>query len=781
MKKKKKLLTALIAALLTGTLVMPSCMAFADEVVVEKPGSDAEESTNAGETEENGNDSENEATLIDTEENKSRTITYSASEGGTVSTASETVTGDAAAQGSTATPNEGYVFDSWKDAYGITVSKDAAFIPDAKEDASYRAYFKEDPSYVQEGSVKKDIGDVSVDVSGEMPNAAYLIARDVTYNKTVTNAVDGTLDNDETFDALCTLDLSLKYEGKKWQPKDNGSDVTVTVSGIDAGKDTKVYYVSDDKKTVTPVECTVNEDGSVSFVTNHFSTYTVGNAVTANAVVTSGSGSDSSGATKVDAVVVNEPDLSGTAYAVLGSDGTLWFVRSKETFTNGTTGTVTSISGGTYTGTIYTGFEETTFFANGDYWNSTSQTIKIKKVDFVDNIKPMVTENWFYFQNLLTEIDNADKLIMSNVTSTFGMFWGCYSLPALDVSNWDTSNVVSMEYMFNSCGSLAVLDVSKWNTSKVIYMGGMFDGCGSITTLDVSGWDTSKVTNMTYMFSGCSNLSRISTPRVQGTASANLPATFYLVGDDGDATLDSPSYTDLAKAPASSVIVTVAAMPHDLTLTAKTSGNMGAKSKYFAYTVSICEMNSDGTAKRSYTSDGITTPGFTVPVDITSADSTVPSNNFTDSSYIGKTNPTTLTADANGIATGTFYLKDGQSIILRRLPSDTAYQVKTAEETYTASYAISGDTSLLASDGDFDSLTDGSGTKRATVTDTVSSVSSDTVTDYSIDKDTTLTATNTLEAAVPTGIVLNAMPYIIAACIAAAVIATEAKKKRNAN
>ena len=58
MKKKKKLLTALIAALLTGTLVMPSYMAFADEVVVEKPGSDAEESTNAEKTEENGNDSE---------------------------------------------------------------------------------------------------------------------------------------------------------------------------------------------------------------------------------------------------------------------------------------------------------------------------------------------------------------------------------------------------------------------------------------------------------------------------------------------------------------------------------------------------------------------------------------------------------------------------------------------------------------------------------------------------------------------------------------------------
>ena len=278
---------------------------------------------------------------------------------------------------------------------------------------------------------------------------------------------------------------------------------------------------------------------------------------------------------------------------------------------------------------------------------------------------------------------------------------------------------------------------------------------------------------MSWMFpvSDCSKLSRIYTPKVQGTESAQLPAKFYLVGDDGCAYADSPSYTDLAKAPASSVIVTTITTPHDLTLTAKTSGNMGAKSKYFAYTVSICEMNSDGTAKT----------GYTVPVDTTSADSTVPSNNFTDSSYIGKTNPTTLTADANGIATGTFYLKDGQSITLKSLPAYTAYQVKTAEETYTASYAISGDTSLVTSDGDFAALTDGSGTKRTTVTNTVSSVSADTVTDYSIDKDTTLTATNTLEAAVPTGIVLNAMPYVIAACIAAAVIATEAKKKRNAN
>ena len=75
--------------------------------------------------------------------------------------------------------------------------------------------------------------------------------------------------------------------------------------------------------------------------------------------------------------------LTGTAYAVFNSEsGELDFVRSTESHSNGDTGTVTSISGGTYTGTIYTGFEDSAAVYNHQQapWHGAN----VKKVDFVD-------------------------------------------------------------------------------------------------------------------------------------------------------------------------------------------------------------------------------------------------------------------------------------------------------------------------------------------------------------------------------------------------------------
>lgn len=67
-----------------------------------------------------------------------------------------------------------------------------------------------------------------------------------------------------------------------------------------------------------------------------------------------------------------------TAYAVFNSDtGELDFIRSTETHSNSSTGTVRSISGGSYTGTIYAGFEN----SNDIPWSSNLTKVKM------DNIK----------------------------------------------------------------------------------------------------------------------------------------------------------------------------------------------------------------------------------------------------------------------------------------------------------------------------------------------------------------------------------------------------------
>ena len=108
----------------------------------------------------------------------------------------------------------------------------------------------------------------------------------------------------------------------------------------------------------------------------------------------------------------------------------------------------------------------------------------------------------------LQQITFENNFNTSNVTDMSYMFYHCYQLTSLDVSNWDTSSVINMSHMFDSC-ELTGLDVSKWNTSNVIDMSYMFQGCDSLTSLDVSKWNTSNVIDMSYMFRGCASLTSL--------------------------------------------------------------------------------------------------------------------------------------------------------------------------------------------------------------------------------------------------------------------------------
>ncbi len=105
----------------------------------------------------------------------------------------------------------------------------------------------------------------------------------------------------------------------------------------------------------------------------------------------------------------------------------------------------------------------------------------------------------------LTELD-VSGFDTANVTNMGRMFWACRSLTALDVSGFDTSNVTDMGGMFFSCHSLTELDVSGFDTARVTDMGLMFHWCDSLTELDVSGFDTANVTDMQHMFSYCLRL-----------------------------------------------------------------------------------------------------------------------------------------------------------------------------------------------------------------------------------------------------------------------------------
>ena len=106
-------------------------------------------------------------------------------------------------------------------------------------------------------------------------------------------------------------------------------------------------------------------------------------------------------------------------------------------------------------------------------------------------------------ENLVTE------KTFENITNMSLMFFNCYQMTKLDVSNFNTENVNNMMYMFYSCASMTDLNISNFDTSKVTTMTGMFDGCVKLNSLDVSRFDTSNVTNMARMFESCRALARL--------------------------------------------------------------------------------------------------------------------------------------------------------------------------------------------------------------------------------------------------------------------------------
>ena len=125
------------------------------------------------------------------------------------------------------------------------------------------------------------------------------------------------------------------------------------------------------------------------------------------------------------------------------------------------------------------------------------------------DFRPTTTARWFCELNLLERIEGLEHLNTSQVTDMGGMFSGCKSLTALDLSSFDTSQVGDMGSLFSGCGSLTSLDLSSFNTSKVTKMGGMFSGCESLTSLDLSSFDTSQVTDMWGMFYSCKSLTAL--------------------------------------------------------------------------------------------------------------------------------------------------------------------------------------------------------------------------------------------------------------------------------
>ena len=139
---------------------------------------------------------------------------------------------------------------------------------------------------------------------------------------------------------------------------------------------------------------------------------------------------------------------------------------------------------------------------------------------------------------------------------------------------------------------------------------------------------------------------------------------------------------------------------------------------------------------------------------LATSDSTSPSkkDSATNADYIGKKNPTSITADDEGKATATFYLQNGQSIKILGLAEGTAYEIEETPEDYVASARITGDTERTADSSDV-------------------ALADNKVFDTELTEDTTVAFTNDRQGTIPTGVILSvAAPVAIGVAVLGGIV-----------
>ena len=117
---------------------------------------------------------------------------------------------------------------------------------------------------------------------------------------------------------------------------------------------------------------------------------------------------------------------------------------------------------------------------------------------------------------------------------------------------------------------------------------------------------------------------------------------------------------------------------NDLTFKMEVSGNQASRDKWFALTLKLDNLTAGDKYTVSLADDGDpnTADGNADAVSGNTA-ATIPAN-------AGKTNVTELTVSPDGTVEQTFYLQHGQSIAVRSLPLNAAYDVSENEEDYLA-------------------------------------------------------------------------------------------------
>jgi pilin isopeptide linkage protein/uncharacterized repeat protein (TIGR02543 family) len=229
------------------------------------------------------------------------------------------------------------------------------------------------------------------------------------------------------------------------------------------------------------------------------------------------------------AVMASSPNLSGSAYAVLESDGTLSFVRSTNTYTSGSQATVQSISGDEYTGTVFT-VSETLAFDTPLVGSDRAQ--QVSTVRFIDDVRPRYMNSWFQNCSNLTQVNTNGHLYLTDLRGMQFVFSGCSSLEKVSgLGDWSGGmNGLNLISAFKDCRSLTEIDLSGLAESGVSigYITSAFSGCSSLTTINgIEDLNVSACKNFNSLFFGCSNLTSLDLSRWKTTNITSISSVFF--------------------------------------------------------------------------------------------------------------------------------------------------------------------------------------------------------------------------------------------------------------
>ena len=143
---------------------------------------------------------------------------------------------------------------------------------------------------------------------------------------------------------------------------------------------------------------------------------------------------------------------------------------------------------------------------------------------YINGIKQNIVNYSYYFN----QTDNLVELKWNNTIDNCSlMFYKCWDINELDLSNFDSTEVSNMKYMFTYCSSLTSLNLSNFNTEKVNDMEAIFYNCSSLTSLNLYTFNTSEVINMWSMFSLCSSLKSLDLSNFNTKKVQNRQAMFF--------------------------------------------------------------------------------------------------------------------------------------------------------------------------------------------------------------------------------------------------------------